>query len=117
MRILVTGGRDYNDYKTVSHYLDSLRRGDETVVIIHGGASGADSLAGEWAEYNNALLEVYYANWHRHGRAAGPIRNEQMLRDGKPDLVVAFPGGRGTKDMVSRARRAGLAIIEAETID
>jgi hypothetical protein len=53
---------------------------------------------------------VYKAEWDKHGRAAGPIRNQQMLDDGKPDLVLAFAGGRGTDDMCRRAREAGIEV-------
>ncbi len=56
--------------------------------------------------------EVYEADWHEHGRAAGPIRNARMIAEGRPDLVIAFPGGRGTADMVSRARKAGIEVRE-----
>jgi hypothetical protein len=50
------------------------------------------------------------ADWNTHGRAAGPIRNQRMLDEVKPELVVAFPGGRGTADMVRRAREAGVNV-------
>jgi len=52
------------------------------------------------------------ANWAELGRKAGPIRNQQMLDEGKPNLVVAFPGGRGTADIVRRARAAGIEVVE-----
>jgi hypothetical protein len=57
---------------------------------------------------------VYPADWAKHGRAASPIRNQQMLDEGRPNLVVAFPGGRGTADMVRRARSAGVEVIEVD---
>ena len=55
---------------------------------------------------------VYRADWEGLGRKAGPIRNQQMLDEGKPDLVVAFPGGRGTANMMRIAREAGIEVIE-----
>ena len=85
-----------------------------STVIIHGAAKGADSLASEWAALNEVKEEVFPADWKTHGRAAGPIRNQQMLDEGKPDLVIAFPGGRGTADMVKRARKAGIEVMEVE---
>jgi hypothetical protein len=81
-------------------------------VIIYGGAYGADRLAREWAEEHCLGSECYPADWTKYGRAAGPIRNKQMLVEGKPDLVVAFPGGPGTADMVRQARAAGIRVIE-----
>lgn len=80
--------------------------------IIHGAANGADEWADYWAERNNVPHRAYPADWRRNGRAAGPIRNQRMLDDGKPDLVIAFTGGRGTADMVRRARAAGVRVLD-----
>lgn len=82
-------------------------------VVIHGGAEGADRLAGRWARFYGHQEEVYEAAWETHGRAAGPIRNHRMLIEGKPDRVIAFrmPGeSRGTDDMIRRARGAGIPV-------
>lgn len=115
MRILVCGGRDYQDKARVWAVLDELCGSKEElppipVVIIHGGAQGADALADSWAVHNWVAVEEYLAQWDKHGRAAGPIRNQLMLDQGKPDLVIAFPGGRGTADMVRRAKAAGVLV-------
>jgi len=82
------------------------------LVLIHGGARGADRAADEWAVVSWVVVEEYKADWKNDGRAAGPIRNQRMLDLGKPDLVIAFPGGRGTADMVKRARKAGVEVME-----
>ena len=78
--------------------------------VISGHASGADQMAEMWADENRIPLSIDPADWSRHGKSAGPIRNQQMLDEGKPDLVVAFPGGAGTADMVRRAERASIAV-------
>lgn len=109
-RILVCGGRDFDDFFTLDMVMEAYL--EEVPHIIHGGAKGADSLAGDWAYMNVLPCTVYPAQWNRHGKAAGPIRNQQMLDEGKPDLVVAFPGGRGTADMIRRARKAGVDVYE-----
>jgi hypothetical protein len=80
--------------------------------IIHGGAPGADAMAGEFANVSNIREVVFQADWKKYGRRAGPLRNQRMIDEGNPDLVVAFPGGRGTGDMVTRARNAGIKVIE-----
>ena len=80
--------------------------------VVHGGAAGADTLAHTWAMRLGLEVDMMAADWATHGLAAGPIRNQQMLTDAKPDLVVAFPGGRGTADMVSRARHARVQVAE-----
>lgn len=109
MRILVCGGRNYQDLKQVARALDPYLT--SSLVIIHGGAKGADRLAGMWAEAAGVPVEVYNADWAKYGKAAGVLRNQQMLDESKPDTVIAFAGGRGTFDMIRRARSAGIKVI------
>lgn len=118
MRVLVCGGRDYFDYVTFDKELSDIYsefcegEDPDEVVVIQGGASGADMLAKGWSKSLNFKCEEYPADWKTHGKAAGPIRNQKMLDEGKPDLVVAFPGGSGTADMVRRAKKAGVEVVE-----
>lgn len=107
-RVLVTGGRNYLDQDRIAGVLADI----QPTCVIHGDATGADRLAKIWCLLNNVPQEPYPALWGKHGRAAGPIRNQQMLECGHPDLVVAFPGGSGTADMVARARKAGIPVQE-----
>jgi hypothetical protein len=109
MRVLVCGGRDYFNYERVEEVLDSLQPID---VIIQGGASGADNQAAHYAALHWMDCEEYPAHWEEHGKKAGYIRNKQMLEEGKPDLVIAFPGGKGTANMVKLAREAGVEVKE-----
>jgi hypothetical protein len=111
MKVLVCGGREYRDVRRVYNELDRLHSETPITLIIHGGADGADRLAGDWAHDRNIECTVYKADWKTYGRSAGPRRNSQMLTEGKPDLVVAFPGGIGTADMCDKARRAGVRIV------
>ena len=109
-RVLVCGGRNFNNADLVSKTLEAL--GQKPCTIIQGGASGADQLAKQWAAFNRIHCITFYANWAVHGKAAGPIRNREMLNEGKPDLVVAFEGGRGTANMVKQARESGVEVRE-----
>jgi len=109
-RVLVCGGRDFNNPDWMSATLGELSRDAGWSVIIEGGALGADRQAREWAVANGLAVETFEADWHRHGRRAGPIRNRRMLEEGMPDLVVAFPGGHGTADMVRQATEAGILV-------
>lgn len=111
-RVLVCGGRDYWDRHHVYNVLMDLiaEFGDVPQCIIHGGAAGADAHAAYWALGVGVDEVCFEADWGTHGRAAGPIRNQRMIDEGKPTLVMAFPGGRGTADMVRRARAAGLPV-------
>lgn len=113
MRVLVCGGRKYTDKNRVFQVLDQLNGDGAPVdVIIEGECSGADLLSASWASSRRVRLEPYPADWTRYGLGAGPIRNRQMLIEGKPDLVIAFPGNEGTKDMVKQARRAKVRVME-----
>lgn len=112
MRVLVCGGRDFSDSAYLYKTLDELKRAAAIDAIIEGDARGADRIAGYWARKNRIDNYKFPANWLRDGKAAGPIRNEQMLREGRPDLVLAFPGGAGTAHMVRIARRAGVRVLE-----
>lgn len=107
-RVLVCGGRGYEDYAFLRDVLDHFAPN----VVIHGAARGADSLAHRWAQSRCVAVESYPADWQAHGRAAGPIRNAKMLAEGKPDLVIAFPGGNGTSHMVKIAEASGVRVIQ-----
>lgn len=114
MRLLVCGGRDYGDVGKVYDTLDEVHAGSAGPIslVIEGGATGADALARKWAKDRRVPVRTYKAHWTKHGNAAGPIRNQLMIDDGKPNAVIAFPGGHGTADMVLRAKAAGLKPLE-----
>lgn len=112
-RVLVCGGRDYADYHTVFEVLDGLHRGTGISVILEGGALGADRFARHWAQQRGVDYHTFEAEWHL-GRSAGPIRNARMLAEGKPDLVIAFPGRKGTQNMVDQAFAARVPISRIE---
>jgi len=110
MKVLVCGGRAFIDRGLLSSVLDRYDIGD--LCIIAGGASGADLLAGEWAARRGVCHIAVKANWDRHGKSAGPLRNTWMLQFCEPDLVIAFEGGRGTADMVRQAEAFGVQVIQ-----
>jgi len=103
MRVLVCGGRDFWDRMGAFAALDEIHSHTPITAIISGCARGADTIGIEWAEQMHIRIDRFPADWKTHGKAAGPLRNQQMLDEGCPDLVVAFPGGSGTADMVKRA--------------
>lgn len=111
MKVLVCGGRDYGDIVFAYSTLDNLHLMDGITQVISGGASGADELAHQWALARGVPSRQFFAEWEKEGHAAGPIRNLRMLNEGKPDLVIAFPGGRGTADMVRRAKSGGVRVM------
>lgn len=109
MKVIVCGGRDFNDERAVFNALDKAHSHKPISMVIHGGARGADLLAGEWAESRGIISARVDALWDAHGKAAGPRRNRAML-DLFPEGIIAFPGGRGTADMVAAAREAGVKV-------
>lgn len=126
-RVLVTGGRNFENYVLVRNTLTTiyLHRPRDSFVLIHGCATGADTLASLWCIQFNKFMEEevvqelrFPAKWkNKNGvldRSAGSKRNKKMLEEGKPDLVVAFPGGNGTAHMKRIAREAGIKVLEIE---
>lgn len=112
MRVLVCGGRDYSNTIQLFRTLDALAKHEIVDCIIEGDAPGADRIAGYWAKKRRIDLYIFPADWKKYGRSAGPIRNKQMLDEGQPDLVVAFPGGKGTANMIEQANHAGIKVIK-----
>jgi hypothetical protein len=90
--------------------LDALKKEFSDLIIIQGEAKGADSLARDWAHRSKVMTLSFPANWKAFGKSAGFLRNIQMLEEGNPDLVVAFPGGRGTEMMCEIAEKAGVPV-------
>jgi predicted Rossmann-fold nucleotide-binding protein len=112
LTVLVCGGRTYNNKETIYEVLSSIHKDKSITVLIHGAAKGVDTIAGYWARENNIKEKQYPALWNTYGKAAGSIRNQKMLDDNKVDLIVAFPGGKGTADMVERAKKANIEVRE-----
>jgi hypothetical protein len=131
MRILVCGGRQFanpdvqgkppaevfEETCSLVSALDALHEaeGSRITCIIHGCAPGADTAAANWAGDRGIAVEPYPAEWRKYGSAAGPMRNARMLALGSPDVVIAFPGNRGTANMVRLAKKAGVRVIEVSS--
>ena len=114
MKVLVCGGRDYNNKEHVFNVLDRFHEGTKITTLVHGLAVGVDVLAGQWAEMHDIPVQEFPADWDKYGKAAGFIRNQQMLDESCPEYVIAFPGGVGTKNMVDLALRAGVSVCSVE---
>lgn len=124
VRVLVCGGRNDADHTAVDLLMQTvIARFGPIACVIHGAATGADTLGKEWALKNHIEDAPYPADWNdltrpdalirtrrddqRYDARAGFRRNQRMIDEGKPNVVVALPGGNGTADMVARARKAG----------
>jgi YspA, cpYpsA-related SLOG family len=114
MRVLICGGRELTEDGRWFNLLGEMdRHYGPFTAVIHGGQRGGDNIGREWADLHKLPSVEYRANWRRFGKRAGPLRNQQMIDEGKPDMVIALPGGRGTADMINRAHDAGLRVIDA----
>jgi len=114
LRVIVCGGRDYRNRARIEEVLGLFHKQRPIRHLFHGNASGADTMAATWAKLNNIVgVHACPANWKRDGKAAGPIRNKNMLGQ-RPDVVIAFPGGKGTAHMVKIAKAAGVEVVEVE---
>lgn len=117
VRLLVCGDRNWTDEAAIKRVLSIYREWDE-VTVIHGNCRGADKLAGKVARELGFKVEEYNADWETYGKAAGPIRNQQMLDEGKPEYGIAFhadlASSKGTKDMVTRLTKAGIGWVNVE---
>ncbi len=114
MRVLVCGGRTFLDRDRVFATLDDLHAATPITFLAHGGAKGADRSAEAWAMSRGVAWRRWMADWKALGKAAGPARNATMLAEARPDLVVAFPGKRGTADMVRKAYAAEVPVTRVK---
>jgi len=110
-RVIVCGGREFKDYAFMDKALHDFILQDD--VIVQGGARGADLMAAQWAQRNEVAYETFVARWDLYGAFAGHMRNSAMLNAGA-QLVIAFPGGRGTTNMIEIAREAHVVVIECQ---
>lgn len=121
MRVLVTGSRWWSDRKIIEIILDGFfvttsQDLGEDMMVIDGGANGADMFAKHWRITNQHINHVTEtADWDTHGKAAGPIRNRKMVDEHEPDVVLAFHDdlegeSKGTKDCVEYAKSKGIPV-------
>lgn len=114
MKVLVCGDRYWTDEKRILKELRTLPQPFSDHTVIDGQAPGADSIGYKVAKKLGMKTKRFPADWIKYGKAAGPIRNQQMLDEGKPDIVFAFHDNlkesKGTKNMISRAEKAGVRV-------
>jgi hypothetical protein len=118
-RILVCGGRDFKNQVLFNIVMEAMTPYRSSYFcIIHGHCRGADMMAQDWAVSRGQPFISMPANWDIYPDAAGTVRNKWMLDFGLPDLVIAFPGGNGTADMMRQAMDRGIYVFDvSEHID
>lgn len=112
MRVIIAGGRDFHDYGVL---LDAIIECNFNIqTVVSGGAKGVDALGERYAEAADVPLKLYPADWERHGRAAGPIRNAMMAENADALIAIWDGKSRGTKNMIETARKRGLIVYVKE---
>jgi YspA, cpYpsA-related SLOG family len=116
VRLSICGGRNLDEMKAMGVILEWISNYPSGTVkhIIQGGARGADRAARTVADALSIPQTQYDADWEKYGKSAGPIRNRIMLTEGKPDVILALTGGRGTANMIEIGREAGIPVFELE---
>ena len=112
MKVLVCGGREYDNLQQFFDVMDLVQvKHGAITCVVHGDAKGADFLARLWTIHTGKTERRLPADWKTLGRSAGIVRNQEMLAE-LPDMVIAFPGGTGTADMVRRSKAASIYVHE-----
>lgn len=109
MKVIIAGGRDFNDMTALVAAIKAS--GFEITEVVSGQAAGADFLGLYWARANGVPEKLFPAKWTIFGNSAGPRRNREMAD--YADALIAMPGGRGTANMIAEARKRGLKVFEA----
>lgn len=108
-KVIITGGRDYNDVVMVEDVLNFIRPD----IVIHGDCSGADTIAKNWAK-ERFIKDIPYPYLSEYGKAGGPIRNKQMCSENTDAIVIAFPGGKGTENCIKEAVKLNMIVMRVE---
>lgn len=112
MKIIIAGSRGFTDYALFNKLMTRMTLMMREVIVVTGDAKGADALARRWAYESGHTYEVWRAEWEKHGKAAGILRNEEMIKDSGGKILIAWWDGRssGTRDAITRARKHGLKV-------
>jgi hypothetical protein len=109
MRVIIAGSRDINDIDLLVSCIEES--GLDVSRVISGCAPGMDQLGITWALCNNVPVDRFPADWNKHGKAAGPIRNQEMADNADALIAIRKDNSRGTTDMINRARSKGLKVF------
>lgn len=117
MRLIIAGSRTIDDYEMVNDALlnspwavNNLQHGQRIEEIVHGGAEGVDTIAGEVAEEHDIPVKVFDPQWEKYGKAAGPERNRIMAQYSDSLMAIWDGESKGTEDMIEKALSHGLDV-------
>lgn len=110
MRVIIAGGRDFNNYKILCKVCDHMLSKQNNIEIISGGANGADKLGEKYANERGYKIKQFLAKWDLYGKSAGFIRNEQMAEYGEALIAFWDESSKGTEHMIELAKKYELKI-------
>jgi len=114
LKLAVVGSRSFDDYELVKKFLDAYKAQTPELILVSGGASGADSLAERYAEENNLQIIVFKPDWKKYGKTAGFLRNTTIIEEA--DEVIAFWDGEshGTLDSMKKTKKLNKPLLEVK---
>ena len=105
LKLGVVGSRNFSDYSLMKEKLDEIKKQTDMLIIVSGGSKGADNLAEQYAKENDLQCIVHKADWNRYAKAAGMIRNRQIV-DTSDELIAFWDGtSRGTQNTIRLANQ------------
>ena len=117
MKTIIAGGRNFKDYLMLKKQVDYYQlHKNQITEVVSGGAAGADTLGEQYALENNIPIKVFNADWNKHGRAAGPIRNGQMAEYADAAIVI-HNGSKGALNMIEQMRKLNKPVFVKEVIE
>ena len=110
MKVIIAGGRCFEDYNNLRQFCDGILQNQHNIIIVSGGARGADLLGENYAKERNYKLVRFPAAWSTYGKSAGVLRNAEMAK--YADSLIAFWDGKskGTSSMINLAEKEGLKV-------
>jgi hypothetical protein len=109
-RVIIAGSRNFNDFELLEKKMLYFLQNKKNIVVLCGGAKGADDLGRQFAEKHNFMVELFPADWKKHGKRAGVIRNRQMAETASACVCFWNGQSKGTANMIEEAKRAGLPL-------
>ena len=111
MKVIIAGGRDFNDYDLLKKKCDKiLSEIKEDIIIVSGGAKGADSLGERYANERGFGIDYFIPDWNKYGRAAGMLRNAEMSKHADAAIIFWDQKSRGSKNMIELSKKEGLKL-------
>lgn len=109
-RVIIAGSRNFNDFELLEKKMLYFLQNKKNIIVLCGGARGADDLGRQFAEMHDFMVEMFPADWKKFGKRAGVVRNREMAKSASACVVFWDGQSRGTANMIEEAKRAGIPL-------